>query len=115
MVGMSGMGRIANDKRIETKGKEMIQELGLAGAMTRRRFVRLALGTGAVAAAGVAGVSLGGGLASADYTGFYRTSTAVNLRTGPSTRRRVLKVIPAIAMVSDLGLALENGYRYVAF
>jgi uncharacterized protein YraI len=79
----------------------------------RRQVLRIA------AALGVAAVG-GGALATsvdaqeAAATGYYRTTAALNLRTGPGTRRRVLRVMPANALVSDLG-GNKNGFRQVSY
>jgi uncharacterized protein YraI len=78
--------------------------------LTRRQAMRLALGGAAAIAAG----SLVAGRASADATGFLRTTSALNLRTGPGLRRRIILVIPNNAMVTDLGGA-KYGFRYISY
>lgn len=87
------------------------REVGVFGKqMTRRGALRLFGGIGAAAVAG--GLLTTG--ASASSTGFYRTTTALNLRAKPRTDAKVLRVIPANAMVTDLGVT-SNGYRKVVY
>jgi uncharacterized protein YraI len=45
----------------------------------------------------------------------FTTTTAVNLRKGPSTSSQVIKVLPAGAKVIDYDLVIENGYRGVDY
>ena len=74
----------------------------MTGTVDRRTFVRRALGLGLAGA--LAGTALIEGVTRASAaSGFYRTTSAVNFRTGPSTRRRVLRVLPANALVSFQG------------
>ena len=65
-------------------------------------------------AAALAAGSLVLGSASADATGFLRTTSSLNLRTGPGLRRRVILIIPNNAMVTDLGPA-KYGFRKVSY
>jgi uncharacterized protein YgiM (DUF1202 family) len=85
----------------------------LSAGITRRQLLRKMAGVGAFAAAGGLGLVLKAGSASAD-TGFYRTTSALNLRTGPGIRRRIILVIPDKAMVTSLGQS-KYGYRKVAY
>jgi bifunctional autolysin len=71
-------------------------------------------GVGLVAAAAGAGLALTGEVASADDTGFFRTTSSLNLRTGPGVRRRVILVMPSGAMVTSLDKS-KNGFRYVSY
>jgi SH3-like domain-containing protein len=45
----------------------------------------------------------------------FKTTTAVNLRSNPSTSATVLKVIPAGKTVIDYDLVMSNGYRGVDY
>jgi D-alanyl-D-alanine carboxypeptidase len=75
----------------------------------------MALGLGAAAVTGSVLTKSDDVLAhSAISTPFYRTTAALNLRTGPGPRRRVLLVIPANAVVTGLGGA-KYGYRQVVY
>jgi uncharacterized protein YraI len=47
-------------------------------------------------------------------TGFGTVNSDLNLRAGPSTGHKVLRVIPAWSVVEVLGQA-QNGFQYVAF
>ena len=47
-------------------------------------------------------------------TGIAKTTTAVNLRSGPGAGYQVLRVVPAGGRVSTTG-TVQNGYRYVTF
>jgi uncharacterized protein YraI len=78
--------------------------------LSRRQALRLVLGGAAAVAAG----TVVAGSASADATGFLRTTSALNLRTGPGLRRRIILVIPENAMVTDLGGA-KYGFRQVSY
>jgi uncharacterized protein YgiM (DUF1202 family) len=82
--------------------------------MSRRAFSRKALGFAVAAAAAgtVLGTTADGVLA--DETGYYRTTSSVNLRVGPSTQRSILHVVPANAMVTSLR-ATKNGFRKVSY
>ncbi len=82
--------------------------------MSRRSFTRSLIGAGAVAFAAASGIATGISDALADDTGFFRTTSSVNLRIGPSTRRSVLHVLPANAMVTSLR-ASKNGFRKVSY
>lgn len=79
---------------------------GISGVLTRRMdrraFARRALGLGVAGA--LAGRALIESAAQASAAGgHYRTTSAVNFRTGPSTNRRVIKVLPANSVVSYQG------------
>src|SRR5215207_7635705 len=68
---------------------------------------------------GVAGAAaLAGGLALTGVTradtSFLRTTSALNLRTGPGPRRRVLVVLPKDALVAYLGQS-KYGYHKVRY
>lgn len=86
----------------------------LTATVSRREVLRKAAGFGAVAAAVGLGLTVRGGSVLADDTGYYRTTSSLNLRTGPGPRRRVILVIPDGAMVVSLDKA-KNGYRYISF
>ena len=73
-----------------------------ARTVDRRAFVRRALGLGVAGALGGRALIDSATQASA-ASGFYRTTDSVNFRSGPSTNRRVLKVLPANALVSYQG------------
>jgi SH3-like domain-containing protein len=45
----------------------------------------------------------------------FKTTTAVNLRAKPSTSAKILKVVPAGAMVIDYDLVMANGFRGVDY
>ena len=82
----------------------------------RRRVLRLGLGLGVAA---VTGGALARSVTPAQAqeaaaTGLYRTTVALDLRTGPGTGRRVILVIPANAVVTDLG-GNKNGFRQVSY
>jgi uncharacterized protein YraI len=102
-VATDSTGNLKRNKSLET----LIQPKSL---FTRRQALRLALAGAAVVAAGTAVARS----ASADATGFLRTTSALNLRTGPSLDRRIILVLPENVMVTDLGAA-ENGFRYVSY
>jgi uncharacterized protein YgiM (DUF1202 family) len=81
--------------------------------VSRRMFNRFLLG------AGLTALAIGFGVgpierALAEETGFYRTTSSVNLRVGPSRQRSILHVIPANAMVTSLG-ASKNGFKKVSY
>jgi uncharacterized protein YraI len=86
----------------------------LAAGISRRQLLKRMAGVGAFAAVGGLGLALKTGLALADDTGFYRTTSSLNLRTGPGPRRRVILVIPNNAMVTSLGQS-KYGYRKVSY
>ncbi len=78
--------------------------------MNRRTFLAASLGI--VPAALLGRVALPGS-AAAQPLGLL-TTTDLNLREGPGTSSRVLRVIPARAHVSDHGV-VENGFRQVTY
>jgi uncharacterized protein YgiM (DUF1202 family) len=82
--------------------------------VSRREVIRKAAGFGAVVAAVGLGLSVRGGSALADDTGYYRTTSSLNLRTGPGPRRRIILVIPDGAMIVSLDKT-KYGYRYVSY
>jgi uncharacterized protein YraI len=45
----------------------------------------------------------------------FTTTTSVNLRQGPSTSSKVIKVLPAGTKVIDYDLVIQNGYRGVDY
>lgn len=49
-----------------------------------------------------------------EFIGSAKTTTTVNLRSGPSTSNSVLRVVPAGTWV-DIYDLVQNGYRYVVF
>jgi rare lipoprotein A len=80
--------------------------------MSRRQVLRAVAGVGAIAAAGGLGLALNSGSVLADDTVYYRVTSAVNLRTGPGTKRRILRVIPAQSIVASLNQS-KYGFRKV--
>lgn len=82
--------------------------------LSRRQVARLLAGGSAAAALALiprSGIADAQDLAAA---GSYRTTTALNLRTGPGLRRRVILVIPQNGLVTDLG-GNKNGFRKVSY
>jgi uncharacterized protein YraI len=80
--------------------------------LTRRHVLGKALGLGAVAvAASVAGTAAA---ATVEDEQVFVATTALNLRTGPSTRHRVILVMPKYAQVKVYE-SLENGFLYVNY
>ncbi|MCC6793409.1 MAG: SH3 domain-containing protein [Thermomicrobiales bacterium] len=86
----------------------------LSATIDRRSLMRKIAGAGVVAAAAGVGISLTGGSASAQESYHYRTTSSLNLRTGPGTRRRVILVLPDGALVTSLD-KVKNGFRYVSY
>lgn len=82
-------------------------------SIDRRNLLRKMAGAGVVVAAAGVGLTLTQGSASADAA-FYQTTSALNLRSGPGPRRRVILVIPSGAGVESYGKS-KNGYRYVGY
>jgi D-alanyl-D-alanine carboxypeptidase len=87
--------------------------------VTRRHVLGKALGFGAGAlTVAVAGTALTAGaqeVAPANHTSEpYKTTAALNLRTGPSTSHRVILVMPKGATVT-LQERYENGFYYVNY
>lgn len=83
--------------------------------LDRRSVLRMAAGLGAAAVAGGAFAQIGAPEeAAAAGSGYYRTTVALNLRTGPSTNRRIILVLPKGARVQDLG-GNKNGFRQVSY
>ena len=78
--------------------------------MDRRRVLRLVAGAGAAAVVGGLAIARDAGAVGG---GQLTTTTALNLRSGPGTNRRVLRVIPQGAHVFDHG-TVRNGFRSVA-
>jgi uncharacterized protein YraI len=86
----------------------------LGGAtLSRRVFMRRAAGAGvaALAVGALGGLSIKSAGASA---GSAKATVALNLRSGPSTSHKVLRVIPAGGAVSLQG-GTDNGFSYVAY
>lgn len=83
--------------------------LKLSRPMDRRRVLRLMGGVGIVAVAGSIGLTK-----DASAANFFRTTTALNLRNKPRTNATVKIVIPANALVVDLGVT-SNGFRKVSY
>src|SRR5215211_435683 len=78
----------------------------LSTDLSRRGLLRKLGGLAAVAVAGGAALKIrGAGAAST----FLRTTSALNLRTGPGPRRRIILVIPNNKLVNYLG---ESKYGY---
>jgi D-alanyl-D-alanine carboxypeptidase len=104
------------EKGMAAQGLDLVEtgSVLLTATVSRREVLHKAAGFGAVAAAVSLGLSVRGGSALADDTGFYRTTSSLNLRTGPGLRRRVILVIPSDTGVESLGKS-KNGYRYVAY
>ena len=89
-----------------------LDSLTTGRSFTRRAVLGKALGLGAAVAAGA--VAARPMLASASETGYYRTTSVLNLRSGPGTGYGVIVVMPANAMVTSLG-AISNGFRKVSY
>lgn len=81
--------------------------------LSRRAFMRRAAGAGvaALAVGALGGFSVKSAGASA---GSAKATVALNLRSGPSTSHRVLRVIPAGGVVSLQG-GTDSGFTYVAY
>jgi uncharacterized protein YraI len=113
---ISGIGVIdANSGRGEWNVNVM--ELVDAGSdqlstdLSRRGFLRKLGGLAAVAVAGGAALKIrGAGAAST----FLKTTSALNLRTGPGPRRRIILVIPNKTVVSYMGES-KYGYHKVGY
>jgi uncharacterized protein YraI len=84
-----------------------------ATTLNRRVFMRRAAGAGvaALAVGALGGFSVKSAGASA---GSGKATVALNLRSGPSTSHKVLRVIPAGGVVSLQG-GTDNGFTYVAY
>ena len=89
-----------------------LDRLNTGRSLTRRAVLGKALGLGAAVAAGA--VASRPMLAAASETGYYRTTTALNLRSGPGTGYGVVLVMPGNAMVRSLG-ETRNGFRKVSY
>lgn len=94
---------------MESNGVNRTQAMGLTEAMDRRRVVRMMAGAGFVAAAASIGLIRG-----ASAANFFRTTSALNLRTKARTNAPVKLVMPANALVVDLGVS-SNGFRKVSY
>lgn len=81
----------------------------LEESVTRRRLLGLLIGAGAAVSTWPLVTSAATG------AGTYRTTAALNLRAGPSTSSRVLRVMPAGAIVVDYDGVLSNGFRGVDY
>lgn len=79
--------------------------------VSRRRLVKLALGSAAAMA--IAGNTLTREV-SARSGGGYRTTTAVNLRANPSTSAKILAVMPKGSVVAVRGNA-QNGFLPITY
>jgi uncharacterized protein YraI len=81
--------------------------------LSRRAFMRRAAGAGvaALAVGALGGLSVKSARASA---GSAKATVALNLRSGPSTSHKVLRVIPAGGVVSLQG-GTDSGFTYVAY
>ena len=84
--------------------------------MDRRRFARLLMaGTAAVAVTRLTHPGeIGAQEAAATGASYYRTAADLRLRTGPSTRRRVILVMPKGSTVTNLG-AIKYGFAKVSY
>ena len=92
----------------------MTEQMTSPQGLTRRHVLGKAVGFGAaVVAASVAGTAVIGG---AQGTGqvWFETTAALNLRAGPSTRAKVILVMPKGATVEHLE-EVENGFYYVVY
>jgi uncharacterized protein YraI len=85
-------------------------------SLDRRQFARLLMaGTAAVALTRLSHPGeVGAQEAAAAATSSYRTATDLRLRTGPSTRRRIILVMPKGVTVTNLG-AVKNGFAKVSY
>jgi uncharacterized protein YraI len=81
----------------------------------RRHVLKMMAGAGALALTALNGFSGKAGAQEAAALGdYYRTSDRLNLRETPSTSAKVLTVMPAGAIVQDLGQQ-SNDFRKVAY
>jgi uncharacterized protein YraI len=95
----------------ETFTRDSAASTAMGRPMNRRHLLKLiGIGTAAVAV-GVAGVAENAGAQS--YTQ-YKTTTALNLRSGPATTYSVIKVIPAGGVVTYAGVS-QNGFYKVGY
>lgn len=78
--------------------------------VSRRTLMK---GVAGLSAAAVSGAYTRSAYALED-SGYYRTTTDLNLREGPSTQTAIIDVMPAGTLVEYLDKA-ENGFRYVAY
>src|SRR5689334_10030889 len=81
------------------------------GSVDRRRMLKLMGGAGLLALVGTRVKTEGTDAAAG---GSLKTTSALNLRSGPSTSHRILLVIPKGAHVVDLG-EQRNGFRKVTY
>ncbi len=82
--------------------------------MSRRQINKSLIAAGIAMITGLSGSVGGSHSASADESSHYRTTSALNLRTGPGVRRRVILVLPANAVLTSVGLS-KYGYRKVSY
>jgi uncharacterized protein YraI len=86
----------------------------LGEPLDRRVFLRKAAGFGAAASLAGLGLAVSGGSTLAVPTGYWRTTSRLNLRTGPGTSRKVILTMPEGALVQSLERA-KNGFLYVSY
>jgi uncharacterized protein YraI len=90
---------------------EMMSMIGdKTQTMNRRRLLRVMAGGAAVAAGALAL----GGSASADWTGYFLTTAALNMRSRPDRTSSILLVVPNGAGVAQVA-GVQNGYRKVSY
>jgi uncharacterized protein YgiM (DUF1202 family) len=95
-----------------TMALEIAQMAGTLDARIGRRDLVKKMGAGALVAA-AAGIGLAG-RAKADFTGFYLTTTALNMRARASKTARIIMVVPARAGVKHVAYG-ANGYVKVDY
>jgi uncharacterized protein YraI len=82
----------------------------LATTIDRRTLLRRIGGIGLAAALGIAVTAREASAA----TGYLRTTSALKLRTGPGTGRKVMAIMPAGTVVQSLEKS-KNGFLYVSY
>jgi len=81
---------------------------------SRREVNKSILAAGIALAVGLSGTAGRSSGVAAQESSHYRAASAVNLRTGPGTRRRIIVVIPANALLTSVGES-KYGYRKVSY
>jgi uncharacterized protein YraI len=101
------------DRNLMSTGTEAIAA-GLGRTMDRRSAVRLMLGVGAVAVAGGASLALSDRADARSTDGYLQTTSALNLRERPSTRAKILLVLPKGVVLTNYGEE-QNGFLKVGY
>jgi uncharacterized protein YgiM (DUF1202 family) len=86
-------------------------EEALQSPMDRRNLIKMMAGAGALALTGLQSLPRRANAAQGEY---YRTTDSLNLRKSASTSAQVLLVMPAGAMVQDLG-EQSNNFKKIAY